>query len=223
MATKKKEVQEKVELFSLDMRTVPIRIVGDSPLVVHAWSEKAKKQMLDTQMGVTKTKKKEMRRPFRDFVEAAYWLTEMPVADTDEELKAKFDEAVANGAKWGFPITAIKQAANSAVYRLKWYKSIAELRGLFFLESEYGELGEIKGSVPVMREDSVKIGMGTADLRYRPMYENWHMDFVMRYNASAISLEQLLNNINAGGQTCGIGEWRPERDGDFGLFHVAAL
>ena len=27
--------------------------------------------------------------------------------------------------------------------------------------------------------------------------------------------------INAGGYVCGIGEWRPERDGQYGMFHVA--
>lgn len=222
-ARKKAETKTNIELFALDMRTVPVRIVGDTPLIAHAWSEKAKREMLETQMQVTKTKKKEPRRPFQDFVDAAYWITEKPEADTDEELQAKFAEAVKNGAKWGFPVTAIKQAANSAAYRLKWYKSIAELRGVFFLQSEYGELAEIKGGVPKMREDMTKIGQGTADLRYRPMFENWSMELILKYNASAISLEQLLNNLNAGGQTCGIGEWRCERDGDFGMFHLEAI
>ena len=49
------------------------------------------------------------------------------------------------------------------------------------------------------------------------------MDFTLEYNASGnLTLEQILNVINAGGMTVGIGEWRPEKDGDFGRFHVEA-
>ena len=31
-------------------KTAKIRIIGDSPLIVHAWSEKAKRMMLEKQM-----------------------------------------------------------------------------------------------------------------------------------------------------------------------------
>ena len=34
------------------------------------------------------------------------------------------------------------------------------------------------------------------------------------------TLEQIVNIINAGGYVCGVGEWRPERDGQYGMFHV---
>ncbi|MEE5994731.1 MAG: hypothetical protein V3G42_16130 [Oscillospiraceae bacterium] len=64
--------------------------------------------------------------------------------------------------------------------------------------------------------------MGTADLRYRGEFKNWKATFTVIYNASNAdySVETIINVLNAGGFTCGIGEWRPERDGDFGTFHV---
>lgn len=64
--------------------------------------------------------------------------------------------------------------------------------------------------------------MGTADLRYRGEFRNWKATFNIIYNASNTdySIETIINVLNAGGFTCGIGEWRPERDGDFGTFHV---
>lgn len=44
------------------------------------------------------------------------------------------------------------------------------------------------------------------------------------YNVNGqYSLEQILNIINAGGYACGIGEWRPEKDGQYGMFHVEAV
>ena len=55
MATAKKET---VAIRPIKLKKIPIRIVGDTPLIVHAWSEKAKKEMLDTQQGKNKTKKK---------------------------------------------------------------------------------------------------------------------------------------------------------------------
>lgn len=206
-----------IAITPLDIKRVNIRIVGDTPLIVHAWSDKAKKMMLDTQRGVTKTKAREKKDPFADFMDSMYWISKKPANSTPEE----FAKAVKNDAKWGFPVGAIKQAANSAAYRLKWVKNQMELRGTYFLKSEYGDLGEIKGSIPEIREDMVRVGMGTADIRYRAEYKNWYMDFILEYNASGgMTLEQIINCINAGGYCCGLGEWRPEKDGDFGRFHV---
>lgn len=210
---------EVIEIRPLDVQKVNIRIVGDTPLIVHAWSDKAKQMMLDAQMGKTKTKAKAKRDPFDDFIESMYWLEGKPEEATPEA----FEEAVKNGAKWGFPVGAIKQAANSAAYRLKWVKNQMELRGTYFLRTDFGEMAEIKGCVPKMREDMVRIGMGTADLRYRGIFEDWYMDFEMEYIASgSMTLEQIINVINAGGRVTGIGEWRPEKDGDFGRFHIDA-
>ena len=83
---------------------------------------------------------------------------------------------------------------------------------------------EINSDPPVMREDMVKIGMGTADLRYRGEFRNWSSDIVVDYNENGqYSLENILNIIHAGGFLCGVGEWRPEKDGQYGMFHVEAI
>jgi hypothetical protein len=73
-----------------------------------------------------------------------------------------------------------------------------------------------------MREDAVKVGMGTADLRYRGEFWPWHARVLVRYNARVLSAEQILNLINHAGFGVGVGEWRPERDGLNGVFHVAS-
>lgn len=216
METKK---QETIEIRPLEIKTVNIRIVGDAPLIVHAWSEKAKRMILEKQMKKTKTKAKEERDPFDDFINSMYWLEGKP----EESTPDAFEEAVRNGAKWGFPVGAIKQAANSAAYRMGWVKNQMELRGSYFLKTYYGEMAEIKGCIPVMREDMVRVGMGSADIRYRGEFKDWYMDFELQYNASgSMTLEQIINCINAGGFACGIGEWRPEKDGSFGTYHVEA-
>lgn len=214
MAGKKEIV---AEIRPLELRTAKCRIVGDTPLIVHSWSIKGMQMMIDAQTGKAKAKAKQKRDPFDDFIQSLYWIDGKP----EESTPAAFEESVRNGAKWGFPITAIKQASNSAAYRLGWVKNQMELRSAYFLNSEFGQRVEIKGSIPNMRQDVVRIGMGTADLRFRGEFENWYIDFDITYNAAGpIDIEQIFNCINAGGFACGIGEWRPEKDGDYGRYHV---
>lgn len=211
-----KKVEETIEIRPLDIKRVPIKIVGDTPLIVHAWSEKAKRMMLEAQMKTTKTKARELRDPYDDFINSMYWLTEKP-----ESTPEAFEKAIKAGAKFGFPVTAIKMAGNASAYRLGWVKNQMGLRGAYFLKSEYGDMAEIISDAPIMREDMVRVGMGSADLRYRGEFRNWSINLTLEYNASGdYSLEQICNIINAGGYACGLGEWRPEKDGDFGRYHI---
>lgn len=224
MATAKST--EVVEIRPIDMKTVEVTLVGDTPMIMHAWSEKAKRMMLEAQQGKAKGKKKPIKNPVDDFIQSIYWLTEKPIYpdDSSEEIcEEAFNKAIANGAKFGFPVTAFKQAAISAAYRMGWVKNQMGLRGAFFIESEYGDMVEIKSDTPIMREDMVKIAGGTADIRYRGEFRNWSATFKVKYNANGeFSLENIINIINAGGTICGAGEWRPERDGQFGMYHVKA-
>lgn len=214
MATKKTEV---IEIRPIEIKKVTVRVVGDTPLIMHAWSEKAKRMMLEAQMGIAKGKKKEVKNPADDFIRSMYWLTPMPEDGTMES----FEEAIANGARFGFPVTAFKQAAISAAYRMGWAKDKMSMRGAFYIDSDENGMIEIHSDTPEMREDMVKVGMGTADIRYRGEFKNWYADLTISYNANGqYSLENIVNIINAGGYVCGVGEWRPERDGQYGMFHV---
>lgn len=105
-----------------------------------------------------------------------------------------------------------------------WVKNQTGLRGAFFIDSDENGLVEIHSDIPVMREDMVKIGMGGADIRYRGEFRNWWANLTISYTESGgFSLENIVNVINAGGFFCGIGEWRPERDGSFGKYHVSEM
>ena len=220
MASKKtntKVIETPVELKQMKLERATVRIKGDSPLIVHAWSEKAKKEILDKQMGVKKAEKKAYKNPVGDFIDSMYWLTPKPIELTEEA----FDEAISKGARFGFPATAIKQAMQSTAYRAGWEQNQMGLRGGLFISPDVGDCVEIKGCIPVMREDMVKVGMGTADIRYRGEFQNWYMDLNLTYDSSMYGLDYLVNILNAAGFKCGIGEWRVEKDGQFGMFHVA--
>lgn len=208
---------ELVEIRPIELSETQVTIIGDTPLIMHAWSEKAKRQMLEAQMGKAKGKAKEKKNPVDDFIQSMYWLTEKPEESTAEAFQA----AISNGARFGFPVTALKQAAISASFRKGWSKDKMSLRGVFFIDGGWGEFMEIVSDPPVMNESMVRVGMGTADIRYRGEFRNWRATFSLKYDVNGqYSLNNILNMINAGGVICGIGEWRPERDGQYGMFHV---
>ena len=220
---KKTETGTIIEIKPVEVNTTTVRIRGTAPLIVHAWSHKAKQEMLDKQMGKTKSAKKAYKNPVEDFIESLYWLDVKPLEYTEEE----YNEAVESGARWGFPVTAIKQAAASASSRNDIGIPMTKIRGAFFIEGEGPDmLVEIKGSAPHIREDMVRVGgmSKTADIRYRAQFDEWYMDLKIKYNKNGpISLEQITTLINLGGFTCGIGEWRPEKDGQYGTYVVEAI
>jgi hypothetical protein len=189
-----KETEQIVELKPINIKNTMLKLIGDSSLIVHAWSAKAKKEMLDKQMKKAKSAKI-AKDPQRDYEEAFYRMED---------------------GKPGFPTIAFKAAAVSAGGRFSDGLKMTELRGSFHIE---GELVEIVGK-PEMREDMVRIGMGTADIRYRPEFKSWNVKLPIRYNADKISLEQIVNIFNQAGFGVGVGEWRPEKDGVHGMFHV---
>ncbi len=184
-----------IELPKPNIQILDVTLIGDSPLIVHKWSEKAKKQIRDKQ-----TKKanagREAKNPEQDFKDSLHITPE---------------------GKYGFPVIGIKAAAVTACTSTAAMTKVAA-RQAFHIDGEYAV---IEGSKPVMREDMVKIGMGTADIRYRGQYWPWYTTVRVRFNANVMSAEQILNLLNTAGFGVGIGEWRPERNGQFGLFHVA--
>lgn len=170
-----------------------MRLVGDSPLIVHAWSDKARKEMLDKQMGKAQAKK-EPKDPQQDYEQAFYRLPD---------------------GRPGLPSISFKAAAVNAARQIEGL-TMTFLRGAFHIQ---GELVPIIGE-PRMREDMVRVGMGTADIRYRPEFPEWEVVLPIRLNRRAMTLEQLVHLFNQAGFSAGVGEWRPEKDGAYGMFHV---
>lgn len=226
-------------------KELKVRIVGDSPLITHCWDAKAKRQILEKELGIKAARgvEKEKKDPVADFASSMYWLDPMP----DRLYKEFVDLAIANGTRFGFPLTGIKQAAISAAYRMGWSKDKMSLRGAFFIKPDFdgyyaGDLvvSEDRKSVEIvpnkfhpepmieihadsveMREDMVKVGNGAADIRYRGQFNNWWAEFTIIYNENGDkTIDEIMTILNAGGYVCGLGEWRPERDGQYGMYHI---
>ena len=242
MATAKKT--EVLVINPLNMRTTEVEVIGDSPLIVHAWSVKARREMLEKQMKLTKTETKSVKNPLEDFVSGAYWLTPMPTEYDQDSV-----ENALEGARFGFPCSAFKKAILSTSSRLGWGIAKTEFNTAFFIEAnEPGyytadlklsddkkrlitipnqfltfDMIEIFSDTPVIREDMVRLaGIGRpADIRYRPEFRNWSAKLKITYvDGGLVTIEQIVNALDAAGKVNGIAEWRPEKGGTFGTFHV---
>lgn len=207
----KKEKELVVELKPLKIKEVEITIKGNTPLVVNNFNEKSRRQILDAQM--KKPKEKEIRNPIEDAIRALYWLTPMPTEFTEEA----FDKALKDGARFGFPAKGIKASMASGAYRNGMTKDKVSVYGTFLIPDEFVE---IKYESLEIREDYVRIAHGGTDVRFRPQFNNWSMTFKIEYNENAYSLEQLINFVNLGGFSCGLGEMRIEKGGNFGSYSV---
>jgi hypothetical protein len=190
--TKAPEETAVVQRVELDTQRIELTVRGLSPLICHRWSEKAKRQMLDKQTKAAK-QAKEAKDPEADYQASLY-----PYP----------------GGGYGFPSVAFKGAAVRAGTYCDMKMTF--LRGAFHI---LGDMVKIEGT-PHSREDMVRVGMGTADIRYRAEFPEWSAKLPIIFNARSISVDQIVNLLNLAGFAVGIGEWRPEKDGQFGLFEV---
>lgn len=189
-------------------------LVGETPLITHAWSEKAKREMLQKQVKATKPGK-EARDPQADFVSSLYEMGD---------------------GTYGFPATGIKNCILSAAHKDKGLARTAVMASLWIdadmvrvrpaLAGAICDMPLIRifGGQPEMREDMVKIGAGmnkTATLAYRGQFTVWGMRVTGRVNTTIITPEALAFLIQDAGMASGLGEWRNERRGLFGAFRLA--
>ena len=189
-----------IDKISAETLQIPLR--GTSPLVVHRFSEKAKLEMLHNAQG--KKTPREPKNPQAEYEAAFYRLKD---------------------GGYGFPALAFKSATVGGARFYGKQISMTALKQFIFFTGEPGEDGHyyvpITGE-PTMREDVVRVGRGGTDLRYRPQFSEWETLLTVTYVASMLTRGSLLSLIEAGGMGVGVGEWRPERDGDFGTYQIDA-
>lgn len=191
-----------INLRRIQRHTITVRIAGDS-LILHAWGPKVLRKLLQDQQRSEEEKKeakkkREPKNPHNDFMEARY---------------------LRDGKDY-FPANGLKQAMTEAGAEIKIPRT-AIRRHVRIL----GDLVEIKGCKPVMREDVTRVGPFSnrqPDLRYRPHFTNWHADVMIRYTVDLFTPEQIVALVDRAG-CIGIGEWRADKKGEHGGFEVVGL
>lgn len=186
-----------VRLKPINRQSIEVVIEGITSLIQHKWSEKAIREIREKKGG-KKTKNREICDPESEFKAATYFT---------------------RGGKYAIPVSAIKNAIITAAHKDIGIEKTLVKKALFIRADEDG-LILMKCDRPIMREDYVRVGMGGADLRYRPEFKKWEVTLHCDIDAELLQPADLINLINRAGFGVGIGEWRPEKSGDNGRFQV---
>jgi hypothetical protein len=194
-------------------------VIGNTPLITHAWSEKAKREMLAKQVKSVSAGR-EVRDPEADFLSSLYEMGQPGV--------------------YGFPATALKKAILGVTHKDKGIARSGALGAAAALWIDpvivrtrpalAGAICDmpllrIYGSDPEMREDMVRVGAGvrkTADFAYRAQFTIWAFRITGSLNVDVLTKESLGYLIEEAGLAIGIGDWRNEKSGYFGAFHLAS-
>ena len=160
-------------------------IVGDTPLITHSWSEKARLDMLRKQVKAVAPAGRKARDPEDDYRNSLYEIRE---------------------GVYAFPTTATKLALMSAAHQDKGISKTSILSNVWLDCRMYKvrpalagavcdmPLTEIIGAKPQMREDMVRVGAGqkkTSTLAYRAQFFPWAAKITGRFNPTQVPPEAL--------------------------------
>lgn len=201
------EVISSVVIAPLLMPVAKIHVTGTSPLVTNAWSSKAKEMMLAGQQKSKSKGKAKVARPDKD-----------PQADFEAAQYRLPD------GRYGFPAAGFKGAIVSAGRLIEGVTMTLLKQCIIVIGEGPQQLValEVDGP-PECWEQPVRIGPGTSDLRYRPRYWPWAATLYVKYVASVLDLNSVVNLVGASGLG-GVGEWRPSAPksmtGSYGMYEV---
>lgn len=209
MATKKKVVETKpqgasrVDIEQPVTLMVALEIFGTTSLLQNKFSQKSLEQMLRKHMGLTV--QKEAKVP-RDCVEQA--------TERNEDGRVCLKP------------TVFKMAMLSAAGLVKGLKK-TNLRLQFFVRGrsipircDHDQVGGVaifpEHGIPQM--DIVRVGMHMPDIRFRPRFDNWSAKLVIEFS-DQLPVQTIVDLLNRAGRG-GVGEWRPQKNGEYGTFNV---
>lgn len=195
------------------MKTIVLKLVGETPLMILRFSQKARNKIMETQRAGTQAKSKKVREP-KNFEE-------------DYE-GAKYICREKDGKTWcGINAASFRNAAISMCKLVGFYMTRAKLSifvlpdGLDYIDKT--PLVRIYGE-PEMNVSPVRNASGVIDLRARALWETWECNVKVRFDEDQFSVVDVVNLFCRIGLQGGVGEGRPDgRDGNGcgnGLFRV---
>lgn len=212
-ATKLKVVEGDAQVFiePINMVELRLKIAGTAPLVMNAFSEKARHQLM-TQMSTPqnqqKTRKQREPRDYDvEFMNAHHYLKE----DGAVGIPINGLRACAIGACRLVPGVAMTRAKLALSVRADGWDKI-DGQGLVRLDSPE----EPERTIMHVRNKGA-MGRSVVDLRCRPMWRRWSAIVTIRFDADWITAEHVINLFNRGGEQVGICEGRPDSPNSNGM------
>jgi hypothetical protein len=177
-------------------RLLHVRVVGTAPYMQARFSEKSFQQMRAKQEAGETAKKGRKREP-RDFL-------------------ADYERAMHLTAKQehGIPAAAFRNAAIDACRMAGFVMTRAKM-SLFVLADAldkvdgtplvllHSKAGPSQSEMPAPNDN------GSMDIRVRPMWDDWWVELVVRYDADQFTAADVTNLLLRAGVQVGVGEGRP--------------
>lgn len=182
--------------------TVPIKNASGSPLVVCAFSQKARQMMKDAQEAGSVGRSKKRNREAKDFNAAYEGARRMSKDGWDGVCASAFRNACISACRLvGFKMTLGKLSV------------FIEADGV---DANDGQpLVRVNGE-PQPFESLVRLATGTSDIRVRPRFDEWSATLRVRFDRDQFSDEDIINLLVRAGTQVGIGEGRPDSRESYG-------
>ncbi len=195
-----------------NFQTAVVKIKGTAPYVQNKMSQRAREAMEEAQKAGSQGRRKNRKKEPKDF-DAAY----------------RGAMHVSKKGWHGIPASAFRAAMISACRTVDFAMTRAKL-SLFIVADGYDvedgqPLVRLHGE-PRMFNMAVRLASGVADIAARPMFEEWHANVTLKWDADAFSATDVVNLLARAGVHCGIGAGRPDSRESagmgFGTFEVEA-
>jgi hypothetical protein len=204
--------------------TIRVLLMGTAPLLVHNFSEKARKKILDKQTGEASAGR-EKKDPIANFEASRYRLYDGTDGIPAGGLKACI--VTGFGKASGVPMTqakgAIRVKADDETASPPLVRIIHPIEPDYIAAEEH-IIGE-KHRIPACHEGMVRNETGVVDIRHRAIYWPWALFVEIEFLPTIASERQLLQAIAMSGVTQGQCEWRPgskeSKSGHLGTFELA--
>lgn len=200
-ASKKASTEKQIHIPQIQWKREKVCIEGLTPLLMHKFSEKARKEIEDKQTGKATSKKAP-----RD-----------PEMETEEAIHRAIDG-------WpSIPAASFKHAMVRAGDMCDGL-AMVKLSRLIFITAPPDQLIRVYGSY-VMHEGVVRLKKGGSSIpRYRPIFAEWGCEFFVDYVSNELTDEQVFHLAHIAFELGGLGDGRPSspinRAMDFGRAKV---
>ena len=202
---KKKDEGTEINVMEVTKGVIEFNILGMSPLIYNAMSNKVKEGLL-------------LPAPKKNAAEKASSLKHNPLAEfRSSTYSLKDDTALTFLA---IPATAFKGCLCSAALDMPG-ASKSQIGRLTYVE---GDMIALYG-VPKLKMDVVRMAdmSHTPDIRTRAIVPAWACKVVISFVKPLLREQAVINLLAAGGITQGVGDFRPQKGkGSYGQFKIVA-
>ena len=199
MATQQNTIAIKAPAFE----RIALELVGTAPYCQARFSAKAMQAMM-SKMAAGSTAKKGTKRNARDF---------------DDDFRQAMH--ISTEGWIGVPAAALRNACID-VCRMVGFK-MTHAKMSIFVESEGFDIVDGSPLIKLYADEPERLEMatrnatGVADIRIRPMWREWSIRPVFRYDTDQFTTADVVNLVARAGMQVGIGEGRPFSKSSNGL------